>query len=83
MACRLTEFYVWSKRPWLVFQPGHHLISRIKRWQVFRSFFQVETPFELKLNVTDTELVVVENAAMWDTNAIILKVMLIPVGFHH
>ena len=60
-----------------------YLISRIKRWQVFRSFFQVETPFELKLNVTDTELVVVENAAMWDTNAIILKVMLIPVGFHH
>ena len=36
--------------------------------------FQVETPFELKLNVTDTELVVVENAAAWDTNAIILKV---------
>ena len=50
---------------------------------MFHSFIQVETPFELKLNVTDTELVVVENAAMWDTNAIILKVMLIPVGFHH
>ncbi len=34
----------------------------------------METPFELKLNVTDTELVVVENAAAWDTNAVILKV---------
>ena len=35
---------------------------------------KVEAPFELKLNVTDTELVLVENAAMWDTNAVILKV---------
>lgn len=30
--------------------------------------------FEVKLNVTDSELVVVENTAQWDTNAVILKV---------
>ncbi|XP_046414322.1 vacuolar protein sorting-associated protein 13D isoform X1 [Neodiprion fabricii] len=30
-------------------------------------------PFELKLNITDSELVIVENTALWDTNAVILK----------
>ncbi|XP_050720689.1 intermembrane lipid transfer protein VPS13D-like isoform X3 [Eriocheir sinensis] len=34
---------------------------------------QAKTPFELKLNITDSELVVVENTALWDTNAVILK----------
>ncbi|XP_077532737.1 vacuolar protein sorting 13D isoform X2 [Haemaphysalis longicornis] len=32
-----------------------------------------EVPLELKLNMTDTEIVVVEDAAAWDTNAVILK----------
>ena len=31
-------------------------------------------PFELKLNITDSELVVVENTSIWDTSAVILKV---------
>lgn len=31
--------------------------------------------FELKLNITDSEIVVVENMAQWDTNAVILKVI--------
>lgn len=35
---------------------------------------QAKTPFELKLNITDSELVVVENTALWDTSAVILKV---------
>ena len=35
---------------------------------------QTETPFELKLNVTDTEFVVVEDLASLETNAVILKV---------
>ncbi|XP_058797313.1 intermembrane lipid transfer protein Vps13D isoform X2 [Phymastichus coffea] len=30
-------------------------------------------PFELKLNITDSELVLVEDTSMWDTNAVILK----------
>ncbi|CAN8016602.1 unnamed protein product [Ixodes persulcatus] len=30
-------------------------------------------PLELKLNMTDTEIVVVEDTAAWDTNAVILK----------
>ncbi|KAL5009744.1 hypothetical protein ScPMuIL_012049 [Solemya velum] len=34
---------------------------------------QVEVPFELKLNVTETQFVVVEDSASWDTNAVILK----------
>lgn len=32
------------------------------------------TSFELKLNVTDSELVLVENSSQWDSNAVILKV---------
>ncbi|CAN7986722.1 unnamed protein product [Ixodes hexagonus] len=32
-----------------------------------------ELPLELKLNMTDTEIVVVEDTAAWDTNAVILK----------
>lgn len=30
--------------------------------------------FELKLNITDSEIVVVEDMSQWDTNAVILKV---------
>lgn len=31
-------------------------------------------PFELKLNITDSEIVVVEDTSQWDTNAVIFKV---------
>lgn len=31
---------------------------------------------ELKLNITDSQLVLVEDASLWDTNAVILKVLL-------
>ena len=30
-------------------------------------------PFELKLNITESELVLVEDTSLWDTNAVILK----------
>ena len=36
-----------------------------------------DTPFEFKLNMTETDLVVVEDAKLFDTNAVILKVILI------
>jgi len=36
--------------------------------------FQKEPQFELCLNIIDSELVVVESTADWDTNAVILKV---------
>lgn len=29
---------------------------------------------EIKLNITDSQLVLVEDASLWDTNAVILKV---------
>lgn len=32
-----------------------------------------QLPFELKLNITDSEIVVVEDTSHWDTNAVILK----------
>lgn len=32
-----------------------------------------QVPFELKLNITDSEVVVVEDTSLWDTNAVILK----------
>lgn len=32
---------------------------------------------EFKLNVTDSELVVVEDTSQWDTNAVILKVVFV------
>ena len=35
---------------------------------------QTEVAFEFKLNVTETQFVVVENLASLDTNAVILKV---------
>ena len=38
------------------------------------AIFQVEIPFEIKLNVSDTQFVVVEDSTTWDTNAVILKV---------
>lgn len=36
--------------------------------------YQVEVPFEMKLNVSDTQFIVVEDSTTWDTNAVILKV---------
>ena len=33
----------------------------------------LQVPFELKLNITDSELVIVENSNVWDTAAVILK----------
>lgn len=33
----------------------------------------IATPFELKINITDSELVIVENTSVRDTNAVILK----------
>lgn len=45
--------------------PVHHKEARRKE----------STAFELKLNITDSEIVFVENMAQWDTNAVILKVM--------
>jgi hypothetical protein len=33
-----------------------------------------EVCYELKLNITDSEIVVVEDTSQWDTNAVILKV---------
>lgn len=33
-----------------------------------------EMPMELKLNITDSEIVVVQDTSQWDTNAVILKV---------
>lgn len=33
-----------------------------------------EIPYELKLNITDSEIVFVEDTSQWDTNAVILKV---------
>lgn len=31
-------------------------------------------PFELKLNITNSEIVFVEDTSQWDSNAVILKV---------
>ena len=33
----------------------------------------IEIPFDLKLKITDSELVLVEDTSMWNTNAVILK----------
>lgn len=33
-------------------------------------------PFELKLNITNSEIVFVEDTSQWDSNAVILKVRL-------
>lgn len=38
------------------------------------SKFGEDVNYEFKLNVTDSELVVVEDTSQWDTNAVILKV---------
>jgi len=33
-----------------------------------------EEPYELTLNITDSDVVLVEDCSQWDTNALILKV---------
>lgn len=34
-----------------------------------------EPQFELKVNITDSQVVFVEDTSQWDTNAVILKVI--------
>lgn len=37
-------------------------------------YSQEEPQMELKLNITDSQLVLVEDPSVWDTNAVILRV---------
>jgi hypothetical protein len=46
-------------------------------------FQPAEIPFELKLNVTETDIVVVEDTTARDTNAVILKVGNISLKFSY
>lgn len=55
------------------------LMQLQKQWSGNQSTVGSDNPdnaFELTLNITDSELVFVEKANLWDTNAIILKVFL-------
>ena len=42
--------------------------------QTERTSDGIEENYEVKLNITDSEIVVVEDTSQWDTNAVILKV---------
>ncbi|GIY47637.1 vacuolar protein sorting-associated protein 13D [Caerostris extrusa] len=50
--------------------PGHHQ----KDVSSNKNLSGTHTNFEMKINVTDSEFVVVEDTSMWDSNAVILKI---------
>ncbi|XP_020712491.2 intermembrane lipid transfer protein Vps13D isoform X3 [Athalia rosae] len=49
------------------------IVPMVVPQEIDESNFGSNVPFELKLNITDSELVIVENTSLWDTNAVILK----------
>nr|CAI5831310.1 unnamed protein product [Callosobruchus analis] len=70
----MAIFDWWEALKQYIFQDIENVSSSPEHHStVASSEAEVESQFDLKLNITDSEIVLVENTAQWDTNAVILK----------
>lgn len=69
----MAIFDWWEKVKEYIFQDIENLSSSPEHKIVSNKPVE-NMQFDLKLNVTDSEIVVVEDASQWDSNAVILKV---------
>lgn len=70
----MAIFDWWEAVREYIFQDIENVQASPERHPVERTQSVSNATFELKLNVTDSELVLVENSSQWDSNAVILKV---------
>lgn len=71
---RLMAIFDWweAARDFILQDVSNVASSPVHQKEISRK--QKKSSFELKLNITDSEIVIVENMSQWDTNAVILKV---------
>ncbi|KAJ3643178.1 hypothetical protein Zmor_025903 [Zophobas morio] len=69
----MAVFDWWESVQKYIFQQIENVSSSPEHQKVVTSKKTDETPYELKLNITDSEIVVVEDTSQWDSNAVILK----------
>nr|XP_015839049.1 PREDICTED: vacuolar protein sorting-associated protein 13D isoform X1 [Tribolium castaneum] len=69
----MAIFDWWEAVQKYIFQEIENVSSSPEHQKVVTSKKIDDIPFELKLNITDSELVVLENTSQWDSNAVILK----------
>lgn len=65
----------WDKVRDYIFQDIENLSSSPEHKSSPTQNPEENVQFDLKLNVTDSEVIVVEDASQWDSNAVILKVV--------
>ncbi|CAH1990127.1 unnamed protein product [Acanthoscelides obtectus] len=70
----MAIFDWWEALQQYIFQEIENVSSSPEHHSTMATLeVQEEVQFDLKLNITDSEIVLVENTAQWDTNAVILK----------
>lgn len=72
----MAIFDWWDKAREYIFQDIENLSSSPEQKSLPRERPEEIMQFDLTLNITDSELIVVEDASQWDSNAVILKVYL-------
>lgn len=70
----MAIFDWWEKVREFIFQDIENLSSIPEHTAALSSKSEEKTQFDVKLNITDSEIVLVEDASQWDSNAVILKV---------
>lgn len=73
---RLMAIFDWweAARSFILQDVSNVAASPVHHSKEFAKKLESDAGFELKLNITDSEVIFVENMAQWDTNAVILKV---------
>lgn len=70
----MAIFDWWEKVREYIFQDIENLSSSPEHKSVPKERPEENMQFDLKLNITDSEIIVLEDASQWDSNAVILKV---------
>lgn len=78
----MAIFDWWQKVKEYIFQDIENLSASPEHKTLVSNQPDENMQIDLKLNITDSEIVFVEDASQWDSNAVILKVLLFQVLFH-
>lgn len=71
----MAIFDWWEKVREYIFQDIENVSSSPEHKSSPTRKIEENVQFDLKLNITDSEIIVVEDASQWDSNAVILKVI--------
>lgn len=72
----MSVFDWWESARKFILEDIEDTVPTSNNQKIIQSDKQNETtPLEIKLNITDSEIVVVEDTSQWDTSAVIFKVI--------